>query len=122
MPFQRKNEYVMVNRRGTSTNTAYMSNAGTTNSQPMMVSRRTTLLIEIHRENAEAAGRLSDVTVEVTVDLVGAGITYPLLLSKFSLVLGLDGLQESGSVLFAADHLLKLRCPALGEDRAGRVR
>src|ERR1041385_7903479 len=62
----------LVNRRGTSTKNAYMSSAGMTNSQPIMVSRRTTLLRVIHRENAGTAGGLSD----VTVDLVGAGIAY----------------------------------------------
>ena len=43
MPSQRKNEYWMLNRRGSSTNAAYISSAGRTNSQPMMVSRRTIL-------------------------------------------------------------------------------
>ena len=59
----------MVNTRGKRTKTAYMSSAGTTNSQPMMFSRRNTLLREIHRENVEATGRLFDLSVDVTVDL-----------------------------------------------------
>src|SRR5437773_237661 len=66
----------MVNRRGTSTKNAYMRSAGATNSQPMMFSRRTTLLREIHRENTETAGRLFDFSVDVTVGLVGAGIAH----------------------------------------------
>jgi hypothetical protein len=53
-----------------------MSSAGATNSQPTKVSQRTTLLKEIHRENAEAAVRLSDVALDVNVDLVGAGIAH----------------------------------------------
>lgn len=59
----------MVNRRGRSTKTAYMNSAGATNSQPMMFSRWNTLLKEIHRENVEAAGRLFDFSVDVTVNL-----------------------------------------------------
>ncbi len=43
------------------------------------------------------------------------------LLSQFPQVFGLDGLEEPGSVLLAADHLLELGRPALGEDRARRV-
>ena len=44
-----------------------------------------------------------------------------LLLSEFSLVFCLNRLEETGSILPSADHLLELRRPALGEDRAGRV-
>jgi hypothetical protein len=53
-----------------------MTSAGAANSQPIMVSRRTTLLEEIHRENAGTAERWSDATVEFTVDLIGAGIVH----------------------------------------------
>lgn len=121
----------MVDMKGTSTKTTYMSSAGRTNSQPIKVSRRKILCREFRREeNAGATGRLSDVAVEVTVDdtvdLEGAGIVvtrpYPLLLlSQFEQVLGLDGFEEPGSVLLAADHLLEFGCPALGEDGARRI-
>jgi hypothetical protein len=57
----------MLNRRGNNTNAAYISSAGRTNSQPMMFSRRTILLKKIRRENVDAAGRLSDFTVDVIV-------------------------------------------------------
>jgi hypothetical protein len=43
MPSQRKNEYWILNTRGSSTNAAYMSSAGATNSQPRRASRRTFL-------------------------------------------------------------------------------
>src|SRR5512146_816837 len=108
----------MVKTRGRSTKTAYMVSAGAADSQPIMVSRRSTLLKEIHREDVGTAERLSGVTVDVTDDLVGTEFARLLLLSEFSLVFCLDSLQESGSILFAADHLLQFRCPALGEDRA----
>src|SRR5512143_1274661 len=98
MPSQRKNEYWMLNRRGTSTNAAYISSAGMTNSQPMMDSRRTILLRKIRRENVEAAERLSDVTVDFIV------LQSLKLLSQFSLILFLDGLEKPGRVLFTADH------------------
>src|SRR5712692_1923989 len=100
-----------------------MSSAGKTNSHPMMVSRRTTLLSVVRRENAKATARWSDVTVDSTVSLSGAGIVPRplLLLTQFPQVFGLDGLQEPGSVLLAADHLLELGRPALSEDRTGRV-
>src|SRR5258706_16453588 len=89
----------------------------------MMVSRRITLLNEIRREDASAVALASDVNVDFTVDLEGAGIVPRplLLLRQFSLVFGLDGFQESSSVLLAADHFLEFRCPALGEDSTGRV-
>lgn len=80
----------MLNRRGTSTNIAYITSAGRTNNQPMMFSRRRKV---IHREKAEAVGRLSDVII-VTVNLAGAGIAprpSPLL-REFCFVFCLNGL------------------------------
>src|SRR6185503_5006263 len=116
-------EYWMLNRRGSSTNAAYISSAGSTNSQPMMLSRRTILYGKIRRESAEAAGRLSDVTVDFTVNFEGAGIVtrHSPLLSQLPQVLFLDGLEEPGRVLLTADHLLELGRPALGEDCARRI-
>ena len=64
----------MVNRRGTSTNTAYISSAGKTNSQPTMVSRRTPLCRKVRRGAAERQGGCLAIIVDVTVDLAGAGI------------------------------------------------
>src|SRR4051794_10497531 len=90
----------------------------------MMVSRRTILRARMRWESVGATGPLSDVCVDVTVDLVGAGIfTRPSpLLRQFPLVLSLNGLEKSSSVLLTADHLLKLRRPALGKDGTRRVR
>jgi hypothetical protein len=54
----------------------------------------------------------------------GAGITLrpsTTLLGEFPLVFCLNGLEESGSVLLATDHLLEFGRPALGKDRARRV-
>jgi hypothetical protein len=65
MPSQRKNEYWILKRRGSSTNAAYISSAGRTNSQPVIVSRRTILCGKIRRESEGAAGRLSEVTVDL---------------------------------------------------------
>src|SRR6266542_1560654 len=124
MPSQRKNEYWILNSRGSSTKTAYIDNAGITNNQPMMVSQRTILCGRIRRERAGATGPLSDLSVDVTVDLLGAGIfTRPSpLLRQFPLVLSLNGLEKPSSVLLTADHLLELRRPPLGEDGTRRVR
>ena len=73
-----------------------------------MVSRRTLLCRKIRRESAEAAGRVSDVTVDCTVVLVGAAIVQrpSKLLSQFPKVLSLNGLEQPGSVLFATNHFL----------------
>src|SRR5215212_8220315 len=43
------------------------------------------------------------------------------LLSQLLEVLGLNGLEQAVGRLLAADELLKLWRPTLGEDRAGRV-
>ncbi|MEJ2488141.1 MAG: hypothetical protein P8Y68_20675 [Anaerolineales bacterium] len=59
----------MVNRKGTSTKAAYMSNAGRTYIQPTKVSRRTRLLVGIRRETERAAVRLLS-TVIIKVMLV----------------------------------------------------
>src|SRR5512143_2106727 len=113
----------MLNRRGTSTKTAYMSSAGRTNSQPTKASRRARLLIWVRRETGRAAGRLSTVIISRRSGRRRHHTLRPspLLLREFPLVFCLNGLEESGSVLLAADHLLELRRPALGEDGARRV-
>jgi hypothetical protein len=64
----------MLIRRGSRTKTAYISNAGMMNNQPIMVSRRTFLFRKVHRESVGTTGRVSDVTVDVIVFLAGAGI------------------------------------------------
>jgi hypothetical protein len=59
-----------------------------------MISRRIALFGKIRRAAVEAAGRLSDVVIIVTVDLAGAGIVLrpSPLLSELALVFRLDGL------------------------------
>jgi hypothetical protein len=46
----------MLIRRGSSTNVAYITSAGTTNNQPMRFSRETSLLRVLRREEATAPG------------------------------------------------------------------
>src|SRR5690606_1622354 len=66
------------------------------------------------------AGRTTNVRCHIRFDLSDTGtVLRPTrLLRELSLVFCLNSLQETGSVLSAADHFLEFRCPSLCENRA----